>query len=131
MKRTLVRSAVISVATLAFSSTALIVPSLGALADAACFDPTGEGAAARGHDNARAGDHRDVSAAEQRAIEKRTKAILAARGRAKPQPPGDLTMRHEGLSAGEFRVIKKGAALAGDPSISSDHTHAVRTRDSL
>lgn len=87
MKRTLVRSAVISVATLAFSSTALIVPTLGALADAACLDPA-DGAAARGGDHARASDHRDVSVAEQRAIEKRTKAILAAKAAKKPQPPG-------------------------------------------
>ena len=43
-----------------------------------CFDPAESGASARGT-SARDADHRDVSRAEQRAIEKRTAQILAGR----------------------------------------------------
>ena len=45
----------------------------------ACFDPTSVGAGAKGG-HARDQDHRDISAAEQRAIEQRTATILAAKG---------------------------------------------------
>jgi hypothetical protein len=46
-----------------------------------CFDPQAVGAAARGTTNARANDHRDVSAAEQRQIEARTARLLTAKGK--------------------------------------------------
>ncbi len=49
---------------------------------AACFDPTSVGAGAKGGP-ARGLDHRDVSAAEQRAIEERTAEILASQGKGK------------------------------------------------
>ena len=44
-----------------------------------CFDPTSVGAGAKGG-RAEVQDHRGVSAAEQRAIEERTAAILSAKG---------------------------------------------------
>ncbi len=44
-----------------------------------CFDPHDLGAGARGGDAAHGTDHRDISAKEQRAIERRTKAILDRR----------------------------------------------------
>jgi hypothetical protein len=57
---------------------------------AACFDPVAAGAAARGAQNARANDTRDITAAQQARIEARTRAILAAkaRGGAKGKPGG-------------------------------------------
>jgi hypothetical protein len=51
-----------------------------------CFDPTEVGAAARGTTNARANDHRDISASEQRQIEARTTKLLAAKARASAKP---------------------------------------------
>ncbi len=53
---------------------------------AACFDPVGSGAAARGDANARADDHRAVSRTEQEQIAARTAQILKAR----PTPGNSL-----------------------------------------
>jgi hypothetical protein len=46
----------------------------------ACVEPESIGASARGQDTSRGADHRDVSAKQQRAIERRTKAILDRKG---------------------------------------------------
>ena len=55
------------------------VPAQVAIAEADCFDPASVGAGAKGGDEERAADHRDISADQQRAIEKRTKEIVAAK----------------------------------------------------
>jgi len=52
-----------------------------------CFEPDNVGASARGGaDASRGADHRDVSAKEQRAIERRTKLILDRRGYSERKP---------------------------------------------
>jgi len=48
-------------------------------ARAQCFEPQDVGAGAKSADGVRAADHRDVTRKQQRAIERRTKAILSAR----------------------------------------------------
>jgi hypothetical protein len=48
--------------------------------DASCLDPHDIGAGARGGDDFRDTDHRDISVKEQRAIERRSKAILDKKG---------------------------------------------------
>ncbi len=50
--------------------------------------PESAGAAAKGAAGARAEDHREITAAEQRAIRERTAKILAARSAGKPPPSG-------------------------------------------
>lgn len=52
------------------------VPVQVAVAEAECFDPASVGAGAKGGAE-RAADHRDISAKQQKAIDKRTKEILA------------------------------------------------------
>ena len=86
--------AVLGALTCALALSTSAVPVLSATAagsaDKDCFDPTSVGAAARGATNPRAGDHRDITVKQQRAIEARTKQILAAKaaGAAKGKPGG-------------------------------------------
>ncbi len=58
-----------------------------------CFEPDSMGASARGGaDASRGADHRDVSAKEQRAIERRTKLILDRRGYSAKKPGSPTTV---------------------------------------
>jgi len=95
MNRNLKRaSAVLGALTCALALSTSAVPVLSATAagsvEKECFDPTAVDAAARGATNPRADDHRDISAKQQRAIEAKTKQILAAKalGAAKGKPGG-------------------------------------------
>jgi hypothetical protein len=69
----------------ALPAQATLAPDSNA-AGSACFDPVDVGAAARGATNVRAGDHRDISASEQRQIEARTAKLLAAKAGTKGKP---------------------------------------------
>ncbi len=91
MNRTLTRTALALGAAFALAGSSLtptIAVAVAAEDGAGCFEPADAGAAARGGTNARAHDHREITAKQQRAIEKKTAAILAARNGRKPQPPG-------------------------------------------
>jgi hypothetical protein len=79
----LLRSAVlISAAAMALAGTTVPAHAVSPASDrgTSCFDPHDVGAGARGGDNFRDTDHRDISAKEQRAIEQRSKAILDKKG---------------------------------------------------
>ena len=80
MNRLLLRSAVLTGAA-ALALTGATAPANAAAPatdrGASCVDPNDDlGAAARGDDGGRGADHRDISAKEQRAIERRTRALL-------------------------------------------------------
>lgn len=85
MNRTIRRTgATLGALACAFAMSTSAVPALSASAAGSagkdCFDPTAVNAAARGASNPRANDHRDITVKQQRAIEAKTKQILAARG---------------------------------------------------
>jgi hypothetical protein len=85
--------AVAAAGALAFALAGPVSPAQANLPDGAgrtCFDPASAGATARG-DNARAGDHRDISAAEQARIEARTTRILAAKKDSGSKPGSGTT----------------------------------------
>ena len=74
MNRTIRRTgATLGALACAFAMTTSAVPALSASAAGSagkdCFDPTSVGAAARGASNPRAGDHRYITAKQQRAIQ--------------------------------------------------------------
>ncbi len=56
-----------------------------------CFNPNSVGAGARGADASRAADTRDMSLTQQRAIERRTAKILAAKGYSAKRAQADAT----------------------------------------
>lgn len=93
MNRNLLRGAVaIGALSCSLMLTGSAVPTLAGAAPAPdagttdCAEPAGS--AAKGGSSARPDDHREITAAEQKAIRERTARILAARSANKGKPPG-------------------------------------------
>ncbi|MEP6664998.1 MAG: zinc metalloprotease [Nocardioidaceae bacterium] len=74
----------------------------------ACFDPHSVGAGARSAATIRGNDHRDVTVRQQRAIEHRTKNILASKGYSARKPPA------AGTSVPIYFHVMRDSAGSGD-----------------
>ena len=75
-----------------------------------CFEPAEYAGARVAGDDQRGADHRDISAAEQRAIEKRTRNVLAAKG----TTPAEAGAEFSGASVPVYVHVMRDKAGNGD-----------------